>query len=99
MRLQRFSADRRELPADPPDEASERSKLEGEAAKLRKSHSSVKDPEKALKEERLRRWDESKKRRAARKVERLQKLAARRGEWTEERKQTIVTLGSGSPPG
>ena len=52
------------IPLDPPDEAAERARIEAELAELRKKKSAVKDAEKALAEERSRRWEESKKRRA-----------------------------------
>src|SRR3954471_20121727 len=70
MRLHGFWPERQALPQDPPEEAAERARLEAEIAQLRKTGSLVKNPLKALAEERKRRWLESKKRRAENKARR-----------------------------
>src|SRR5437764_4137729 len=78
MRLYGFWPDRQPLPADPPEEAAERERIQKEMAQLRKASSLVKNPEKALAEERKRRWLESKKRRAENKARREQERKERR---------------------
>ena len=83
------------LPADPPEEIAERAKLEAEIARLRQQQSQVQDPEKALAEERKRRWDESKKRRAEKKAQREKERNARREAHEEYRQTTIVHAGLG----
>src|SRR5437867_8849302 len=77
MRLYGFWPERQPLPEEPPEEAAERERLEKEMAQLRKASSLVKNPEKALAEERKRRWLESKKRRAENKAKREQERKER----------------------
>src|SRR5262245_64057033 len=69
MRLFGFWPAGEGLPPTPAEEAAERAKIEAEIAELRRVQSKVKDPDKALAEERKRRWVESKKRRAERKAQ------------------------------
>jgi RNA-directed DNA polymerase len=95
MRLHGFWPTGVEVPPDPPDEAKERARLEAELAQLAKTGGKLKDPDKALAEERKRRWDESKKKRAEKKLLRVEALKKRRAEWTEERGATIVHAGRG----
>src|SRR5688500_11731393 len=64
MRQLGFWPRREGLPRDPPEEVAERAKIAEELAQLRKTQSLVKNPVKALAQERKRRWEESKKRRA-----------------------------------
>ncbi|MFC1609375.1 reverse transcriptase domain-containing protein [Myxococcota bacterium] len=83
------------IPEDPTDEATERKRIEAQIDKLRKQHATVKDPDKALAEERKRRWDESKKRRALRKAEREAKKKQRHDEWEAFRLKSLVHAGQG----
>src|SRR5262249_16210190 len=55
----------------------------------------VRDPEKALAEERRRRWEESKQCRAAAKLQRQQEAARRRDAWTKHRADNLVHAGAG----
>src|SRR5437588_11040458 len=93
MRLHGFWPADRGLPVDPPDEARERTLLEGELFRLRRENAVVRDPEKALAQERRRRWEESKQRRAAAKVQRQQEKARRREAWSSHCDDNIVHMG------
>lgn len=96
MRARGFWPSNAGLPPDPPEEAKERAALEKELAAL-KQDASV-DPEtidKALKAERIRRWEESKKRRAEKKKLREARAAARRAVWAEKKKGLVVHVGDG----
>src|SRR5947209_17328038 len=93
MRLHGFWPDREGVPLDPSDEAAERARIEAEIAQLRKTQSLVKNPEKALAEERKRRWQESKKRRAEAKAKRAAEKAKRLQEWEAEREASLVHAG------
>jgi retron-type reverse transcriptase len=84
-----------DIPEDPADEALERTKIEKEIAQLQKSHAVAKDPDKALAEERKRRWEESKQRRKANKAKREADKQAKREAWDELRNTTIVYAGAG----
>ncbi len=81
------------IPDEPEAAQAERAKLVAELAQLRKQSSKVHDPEKALAEERVRRWEESKKRRAIGKAERAAKLKERQAEWAATKSRTIVHAG------
>jgi len=87
------------VPQDPPAETAERAKLESELDSLRTAHSTTEDPEKALHEERQRRWEESKKKRAEKKAQRLAALKERREKWAAEKKSRTVFLGEGVSAG
>ncbi|MGE3819284.1 MAG: RNA-directed DNA polymerase, partial [Isosphaeraceae bacterium] len=52
------------VPPDPPEEVAERARVEAELAELRRRRAASADPEKALEQERKRRWEASKQRRA-----------------------------------
>ncbi len=95
MRLHGFWAERQVLPEEPPQEAAERKRLEAEIAELRKTASLVKNPDKALAEERKRRWEESKKRRAANKAKHAQEQQQRREAYDAFRKENVVHVGAG----
>jgi retron-type reverse transcriptase len=95
MRLHGFWPTGVEPPPDPPDEAKERARLQGELTTLAKQNAKFKDPDAALAEERKRRWEASKQKRAAKKQQRLEALAKRRAEWAEQRAATIVHAGRG----
>lgn len=88
-----------ELPDDPPDEAKEHNELEYEIARLRKKAAIVADPEKALQQERVRRWNESKNRRAKRRIEKQAEAKQRREEWEAYKKDHLVTAGDGVSAG
>ena len=87
------------IPQDPPEEAAERARIEAELADLRQKQAKVKDPEKALAEERRRRWEASKARRAEAKAKRLEQQKLRRAEWDQHRAATIVHAGPGVSAG
>jgi RNA-directed DNA polymerase len=99
MRLHGFWPADRGLPADPPQEAQERTHIEAELFRLRREHSVVRDPEKALAQERRRRWEESKQRRAAAKVQRQQEATRRHEAWAKHRTATLVNAGAGVSAG
>src|SRR5690606_2284591 len=73
------------VPEEPAAAQEERAAIEAELAQLRKQSAKVADPEKALAQERVRRWHESKKRRAIAKAEREAEAKARREAWSAER--------------
>jgi hypothetical protein len=83
------------LPQDPADEVKERSRIESELKELQVTQTAVQDPEKALQQERIRRWQDSKKRRAANRAALLERLKKRREEYDAYRKTTIVHAGVG----
>ncbi len=83
------------LPPDPPDEAAERARIEAEIAELRELNSTIKDPEKALAEERKRRWEESKKRRVEAKAMHAEEAKQRRDAYAAFRKTNVVHAGAG----
>ncbi len=87
------------LPPDPPAQITERARIEAELVELRRKHATVKDPEKALAEERRRRWEESKKRRAEAKARRIEQQRLRREHWDRHRSETIVYCGIGVSAG
>lgn len=87
------------LPEDPPVEAAERSRIEAELADLRKKKAAAQDVDKALAEERRRRWQESKARRAEAKARRIERRKLRRAAWDEQRSATIVHVGPGHSGG
>jgi retron-type reverse transcriptase len=95
MRIHGFWPRGEGLPPDPPDEVAERARIEAETAELRKAHSTVKDPEKALAAERKRRWEESKKRRAEAKAKREEERQQRREAWAAFREDHLVHAGAG----
>jgi RNA-directed DNA polymerase len=99
MRLHGFWPERQALPQDPPAEAAERARIQAEMAQLRKTSSLVKNPQKALAEERKRRWLESKKRRAENKAKRAEEQKQRRAAYDAFRKDNIVHVGVGYSAG
>ncbi|HYT94151.1 MAG TPA: reverse transcriptase domain-containing protein [Gemmataceae bacterium] len=94
MRLYGFWPQNQPLPQDPPQETAERTRLETEMANLRKTASLVKNPQKALAEERKRRWLESKKRRAENKAKRAEERKKRREAYDAFRKEHVVHVGA-----
>jgi retron-type reverse transcriptase len=99
MRLLGFWPAGEGLPLVPADEAAERAAIDAEIAELRRVQAKVKDPDKALAEERKRRWAESKKRRAERKIQKEKERQQRRAEWDEFRQTTTVHAGEGVSAG
>ena len=96
MRVNGFWPVNQGLPPDPPPEAQERKLLEADLAVLKQDAAmSPGDAEKALKAERIRRWEESKKKRAEKKKLRLARAAARRAAWVEKRKGLVFHVGDG----
>jgi retron-type reverse transcriptase len=87
------------LPPDPPEERAERDRIEAELAELRNKHAQIKDPDAALAEERRRRWEASKARRAEAKARRLQQQQERRERWEFLRSSTLVHAGTGVSAG
>src|SRR5262249_45067565 len=87
------------IPPDPHEEAAERARIEAELAELRSTKARVQDPEKALAEERKRRWEASKARRAEAKAKRLEQQKLRRAAWDNERAGTIIHAGPGVSAG
>src|SRR5690606_1478784 len=87
------------VPEEPAAAQEERAAIEAELAQLRKQSAKVADPEKALAQERVRRWHESKKRRAIAKAEREAEAKARREAWSAERARTVVHAGEGVSAG
>jgi RNA-directed DNA polymerase len=88
------------LPAPPPDEAAELKQIEDELGTLRKKSLTAEGKpdaaiEKALKVERLRRWEESKKRRAEKKKLREAQAAERRAAWNDRKKTLVPFAGEG----
>ncbi len=82
------------FPPDPSDEANERREIEAELARIGKS-AVTQDVEPALKAERIRRWDESKKRRSIKKAERDAQRRAQLQAWAQIKAATIVHAGIG----
>lgn len=88
-----------EIPEEPQEAQAERAALLAELGQLRKKSARIANPEAALAEERVRRWHESKKRRALQKAERLAKKKERALAWQAERGRTIVHAGQGVSAG
>jgi RNA-directed DNA polymerase len=93
MRVNGFWPSGVNLPDDPPDEKKERAELAKERERLMKTALVVKDPEKALLEENKRRIEESRKKRAEKKVLREKTARERRDAWVKKKKNEIVHLG------
>jgi RNA-directed DNA polymerase len=97
MRVHGFWPAGQGLPPDPSDEAALRAAIEKEINQLRGSSiaGGVAAIEEALREERKRRWEASKKRRAEGKKLREAREAERRAKWREEKKNRITHVGVG----
>jgi len=88
------------LPPDPPAEAQERKQLESNLAVLKQDAALGEGAiEKALREERVRRWEESKKKRAEKRKLREARAVARREAWAKKRKDLVVHVGDGLSAG
>jgi RNA-directed DNA polymerase len=101
MRLHGFWPKGEGLPPDPPDEASARTAILAEIQNLHRegAGAGLQGIERALREERLRRWEESKARRAKAKALRQAREAERRAAWRTAKAQTIVHVGTGYSEG
>lgn len=99
MRINGFWPWHQPVPHDPPEELAERAKIEAELATLRAHATAVHDPEKALAEERKRRWEASKKRRKEAKAKRAEETRQRREAYAVHRKTHVVHLGEGVSAG
>jgi RNA-directed DNA polymerase len=99
MRELGFWPENEPVPEESAANAEERAKLNAELTALRKLAQKALDPEKALAVERIRRWQESKKRRAIAKAEREAKRKARAQEYAAEKRATIVHAGDGVSAG
>ena len=97
MRVLGFWPAGRGLPPNPADEVAARAAIEKELEQLRGESAlgGLKAIEEALREERKRRWEESKKRRAEGKKLREARAAERRAAWREAKKKLIVHAGTG----
>jgi ADP-ribosylglycohydrolase/fructose-1,6-bisphosphatase/inositol monophosphatase family enzyme/retron-type reverse transcriptase len=95
MRVHGFWPAGHGLPPDPPGEQAERGRIEAELETLRQASAAVRDPEKALRAERERRWKESRERRAAAKARRVEQARQRRAEWEALRSAQLVHAGAG----
>src|SRR5262245_2996516 len=93
MRLHGFWPPGMPLPKEPPEEARERAQVEAEMAQLRKTYSSVKDPDRALAQERERRWKESKQRRAQARKEKAAEARRRHDAWVRRKSANVVHAG------
>jgi RNA-directed DNA polymerase len=98
MRLHGFWPPDEGLPPEPADQAAERARIEAELATLQQQ---LDDPNyrQALEAERRRRWEESKARRAARKLQRQQQADACREADRQRRASSIVHAGVGVSAG
>lgn len=95
MRVNGFWPAGQELPEDPTDEVVERQKLEARRDELVKTALAVGDPTEALKAENERRIEESRKKRAEKKVLREKTQRERRDAWRKKKHADIVHLGEG----
>lgn len=94
MRVFGFWPAHRDLPPDPPDQASERTAIEKELLALARSGSlDEASIAKALRLERARRWEESKKRRLEKKKLREARAAERRAAWRERKRGLVTHVG------
>lgn len=87
------------LPVDPLIERKERAEIEAEIAKIQAQATRAIDPDKALAQERKRRWEESKKRRAAKRLERIALAKKRREDFLRHRQRSVLHLGLGVSAG
>jgi RNA-directed DNA polymerase len=83
------------VPEEPPEAREERAQLQDELARLRNKGSRVGDPQAALAKERVRRWQESKKRRALKRAQLEEERIKRREEWQAKKRVSLVHAGPG----
>ncbi|MBX3192494.1 MAG: RNA-directed DNA polymerase [Labilithrix sp.] len=101
MRVHGFWPQGQGLPPDPADEVAARAAIEKEIGQLQGAAvaGGLAAIEEALREERRRRWEASKKKRAERKKIRQAQDAERRAQWREEKKSRVVHAGVGVSAG
>ncbi len=99
MRVNGFWPWNKGIPNDPPAEAAERAKIDVELRTLRAQSGAVVDPDKALAEERKRRWEASKKRRKEAKAKRAAEAKKRREAFAQYRRANVIHLGEGVSAG
>lgn len=101
MRVHGFWPAGEGLPPDPPNEVEARAAIEKEIAKLRGEAvtGGLAAIEEALREERKRRWEASKKRRAEAKKVREARAAERAAKWREAKKGLVTHVGVGYSAG
>lgn len=83
------------LPPDPPDELAERQRIAAELAGIAHSKLTAAELDIALKAERKRRWEDSRKRRVLCKAQRDAEHRQRLQQWSQERAATVVHAGVG----
>ncbi|MBZ0121954.1 MAG: RNA-directed DNA polymerase [Sandaracinaceae bacterium] len=93
MRELGFWPEGQPIPDEPLDAQEERAKLTKELEQLRKQGAKIANPEKALAQERIRRWQESKKRRAIAKAERAASAKERSEKWKAHKAVALVHAG------
>jgi RNA-directed DNA polymerase len=98
MQLHGFWPEGQEPPPDPPEEVAERQAIEAEIDKLRKRALKV-DAKAALQKERVRRWQESKKRRTLARQDRDKEREKRREAWLEKKRALVAHAGVGVSAG
>ncbi len=99
MRLHGFWPAGEPIPDLPPELAAEREKLERIVKSAQKSALKLENPEAALREERIRRWQESKKRRAIARAELEAAKRVRAAEYKDYARSRVVHLGEGVSAG
>jgi retron-type reverse transcriptase len=95
MRELGFWPEDEDIPEEPPAAAKERARLEDELVRLRSKGTKIGDPDAALQKERIRRWQESKKRRAIARAERIAEQKKRAEAWATWRAVSFVHAGEG----
>lgn len=83
------------IPEESPLVAKERARLDDELQRLRSKGTTLSDPQAALQKERIRRWKESKKRRALARAERMAEHKKRAEAWATWSKASFVHAGAG----
>lgn len=99
MQVHGFWPEGQGLPPDPADEAAARAAIEKEIAALQNESVGLAAIQEALREERKRRWEASKKRRAEGKKLREAQAAERAASWRAKKKELIVHAGVGFSAG
>ena len=95
MRELGFWPENQAVPEETQEAIQERTQLEDELARLRKKAAHLEDPEAALRKERVRRWQESKKRRALARADKELKNKQRAEAWKNEKAHRIAHAGEG----
>ncbi len=95
MRELGFWPEDESIPEESPPAAKERVRLDDELQRLRSKGTTVADPDAALQKERIRRWKESKKRRALARADRMAEAKKRAEAWATWSKVSYVHAGAG----